>query len=266
MSHMLNANAIFRQLQRDHENNYIRDMNTIGSRIKQVREELGLTQSDLAKRIGAAQSTIGSLESGARNQPRKLISIAAALGVSAEWLETGRGTKEAHPQPLTAGNAHHNLRPVRAWDNEDELPPAEYFFIPAYELKVSCGDGSIAFEVDTRNQPMAMTRAWAKKNGFPVADLFTVQAQGNSMQHRIMDGASVTILKQQESDRIIAGKIYLIVFDGEWYLKYLTPQPTGDIVVRSENSNDYPNWTIPASRAHELTVIGRAVSVSNPLL
>lgn len=246
--------------------NYIRDMNTIGERIKSMRDELGLSQGELAKLSGVTQATIGNVEAGIRNQPRKLISIAAALGVNAEWLETGRGPKEAPTKSIDASNVRPNLRPVRTWDNEDELAQPEYFFIPALELKVSCGDGSIAFEVDTRNQPMAMTRAWAKKNGFPVADLFTVQAQGNSMQHRIMDGASVTILKQQESDRIIAGKIYLIVFDGEWYLKYLTPQPTGDIVVRSENSNDYPNWTIPASRAHELTVIGRAVSVSNPLL
>ncbi|XZG69259.1 S24 family peptidase [Chitinibacteraceae bacterium HSL-7] len=168
--------------------------------------------------------------------------------------------------PAGAPNVQANLRPVATWDNEDELPQGQYFFIPAYALRVSCGDGAVAFEVDTQAQPMAMTRAWAQRNGFAPDQLFTVRAAGHSMAPRIEDGASVTILKHQPGEHIVSGKIYLIVFDGQWYLKYLTPQPTGDIVVRSEDHQNHPHWTIPASRIDELVVVGRAVSVSQPIM
>ncbi|XZG71707.1 helix-turn-helix domain-containing protein [Chitinibacteraceae bacterium HSL-7] len=234
-------------------------MDTFAKRVKFRRKELGLTQHELAAAAGLKQSTIATIESGRNKSSTNIVALAEALQCSALWLEGGDG-------PMGTPNVRTNLRPVKTWDNEDELPEGLYFFIPAYELRVSCGDGSVAFEVDTQAQPMAMTRAWAQRNGFPLRDLFTVRAEGSSMTPRIEDGASVTILKHQHGERILSGKIYLIVFDGQWYLKYLTPQPTGDIVVRSEDHQNHPHWTIPASRIDELIVVGRAVSVSQPIL
>ncbi len=66
---------------------------TIADRIKEVRQELGWNQAQLAAQVGVSQSTIGNIESGQRKRPRELLSIAKALGVSAEWLETGKGGK-----------------------------------------------------------------------------------------------------------------------------------------------------------------------------
>jgi transcriptional regulator with XRE-family HTH domain len=66
---------------------------TIADRMKSVRQELGWNQAELAAQVGVSQSTIGNIESGQRKRPRELLSIAKALGVSAEWLETGKGGK-----------------------------------------------------------------------------------------------------------------------------------------------------------------------------
>jgi transcriptional regulator with XRE-family HTH domain len=67
----------------------LQDMDTIAKRIKETRVGLELTQKELAKKAGVSQGTIGNLESGARTSPRHLVQIANALGVTAEWLQSG---------------------------------------------------------------------------------------------------------------------------------------------------------------------------------
>ena len=70
---------------------------TIAERIKQIRTDRGMTQGQLADAVGVSQSSIGNIESGVRKRPRELLSIAQALGVSAEWLESGeRGAPALH--------------------------------------------------------------------------------------------------------------------------------------------------------------------------
>lgn len=69
-------------------------MNSIASRVKAARLEKGWSQGQLAEEVGLSQSTIGNIEAGVRKRPRELVSIAKALEVSAEWLESGKGAKK----------------------------------------------------------------------------------------------------------------------------------------------------------------------------
>ena len=64
---------------------------TIGERLQKARLAKGLTQAQLARAIGVSMSSIAMVETGLRGQPRKLRAMAALLGVSADWLETGEG-------------------------------------------------------------------------------------------------------------------------------------------------------------------------------
>jgi transcriptional regulator with XRE-family HTH domain len=82
----------------------ITDVKTLANRIKESRERLKLTQAGLAKASGVSQGTIGNLESGIRKSAREILSIAAALGVSPQWLATGKTTYG--PQILT----HHAVQ------------------------------------------------------------------------------------------------------------------------------------------------------------
>ncbi|MEW6663031.1 MAG: helix-turn-helix domain-containing protein [Bacillota bacterium] len=75
----------------------------IGARIKQLREELGLSQNELARRAGIAQSSLSYLESGAKSPSvDTLLLICKALGVSlTEFLgETGGNSAPEHIKPL----------------------------------------------------------------------------------------------------------------------------------------------------------------------
>jgi transcriptional regulator with XRE-family HTH domain len=65
----------------------------------------------LAEEVGVSQSSIRNIESGFRQRPRELVSIARALRVSPEWLETGKGPKtERSPLKLVGADAEPSVR------------------------------------------------------------------------------------------------------------------------------------------------------------
>lgn len=68
----------------------------MNARIKQIRRELGLTQTEFAERIGLKQNSIALIESGKRNiSDQAVLSICREYGINEEWLRTGRGEKMA---------------------------------------------------------------------------------------------------------------------------------------------------------------------------
>lgn len=73
---------------------------TLGTRIRAERKARGLTQKQLGESAGTSQQLIWRLENGTPlpdgSSPSTsfLFEIAEVLGVSAHWLETGKGPKE----------------------------------------------------------------------------------------------------------------------------------------------------------------------------
>jgi transcriptional regulator with XRE-family HTH domain len=64
-------------------------LTTMGARVRYVRKNLALTQTELAKLAGVTQPVISDLEANRTHTSGRTASIAAALGVKALWLETG---------------------------------------------------------------------------------------------------------------------------------------------------------------------------------
>lgn len=69
-------------------------MSTLASRIKQARKQAGLTQKDLAQRVGVSQPVISQLENGENLQSVHLLAIAKACGVDSDWLASGEEKPE----------------------------------------------------------------------------------------------------------------------------------------------------------------------------
>jgi transcriptional regulator with XRE-family HTH domain len=71
-----------------------------------ARERLGWSQVDLARRMHVAQPTVSSWEAG-KKAPRVTIMgrLSGILGVSFEWLSTGRGEMLLGKGPLMAREA-----------------------------------------------------------------------------------------------------------------------------------------------------------------
>ena len=64
----------------------------ISDRIKDLRKELNLKQSDFANKIGIKQAAISAIEKGIRNVTDRIINdICREFNVNEEWLRNGTG-------------------------------------------------------------------------------------------------------------------------------------------------------------------------------
>ena len=64
----------------------------MNERIRLLRKELGLNQSDFGNKIGVKQGTVSGYESGARTPLDAVVSsICREFDVNEEWLRTGEG-------------------------------------------------------------------------------------------------------------------------------------------------------------------------------
>ncbi|OZI62613.1 helix-turn-helix domain-containing protein [Bordetella genomosp. 11] len=69
-------------------------MKKFSDRLRHARSLRGYTQAEVARLAGLSQSAVASYESGERKSSRALFKLAAALGVEAQWLDTGKGPME----------------------------------------------------------------------------------------------------------------------------------------------------------------------------
>lgn len=98
-------------------------MASLGERLRKAREERKLSQDALAKAAGIKQSTVSFIESGRNTGSKYVAQLAAALRVSATWLATGRGPKDAPnvaPGPDIRGEV-----PLISWVKAGEFEEAE---------------------------------------------------------------------------------------------------------------------------------------------
>ncbi|PXZ06332.1 DNA-binding protein [Gilliamella apicola] len=65
-------------------------MNNLGQRIRARREELGLTQEQVAQQVGIKQQSYQAIESGSVKKPRHLYEISVALQCDMAWLLSGK--------------------------------------------------------------------------------------------------------------------------------------------------------------------------------
>src|ERR1051325_11990450 len=83
---------------------------TIGVRLKRLRLQRGLSQRDLSP-PGVSYAYISRIEAGARTPSVKALRmLAAKLGVSVEYLETGRDIRDTDARELELADAELELR------------------------------------------------------------------------------------------------------------------------------------------------------------
>lgn len=74
---------------------------SIGERLKLIRKESGLNQTEFGARINLSQTTIGLYESDNRViTDRALSQICSTFNINEEWLKTGEGEMRRATSPL----------------------------------------------------------------------------------------------------------------------------------------------------------------------
>lgn len=93
---------------------YSEEIATFGDRLAGAREALGLSQQDLAARLGVKLRTVLDWENDL-NDPRanKLQMLSGVLNVSISWLLTGEGEGLEVPAGQTAADAEAVLGEMR---------------------------------------------------------------------------------------------------------------------------------------------------------
>lgn len=152
----------------------------IGERIKSRREELGLTQQQLADRLGyKSKSAINKIELGVNDIAQKrIVDFAKALNTSIEYL-LGMDKKDSEEKP----------QPVR---------------IPVLG-RIAAG---IPLEMIEDIVDWEEVDAETAKQG----EIFALQIKGNSMEPRIVDGDVVILHRQEDAE---SGDIVIATVNGD---------------------------------------------------
>ena len=204
---------------------------TIGKRIKQLREDKGLTQEDIAKKIGVAIQTIYKYENEiVTNIPLdKLEKIAKALQTTPAYLMGWEKDAAPTPDPFSFSN----------------IQPIKKHRIPLLG-EIACGEPIFADE---------------DFEGFIESDIeadFALRCNGDSMTGaRIMDGDIVLIKKQ---DMVENGQIAAVIIENEATLKrvmYFKEKNT--LILKPENPR-YEDLIYTNDELNQIRILGKAVA------
>lgn len=89
---------------------------TMGDRIKERMDEIGMSQETLAKAVGISQPAIFKILAGKTKRTTRLSEIAAVLGVRPGWLVTGEGSK----LELISAEDREILEELKTMDKEEK--------------------------------------------------------------------------------------------------------------------------------------------------
>lgn len=115
-------------------------MSTLKDRLAEARTESGLSQAQLAKAVGAGQSTIASIENGRNKGSSLFLDLARALNVNVEWLMDGVGPKRGNG----AGDSAARPAPPAPWPFRT-IPEDQLRALP--ESQLNALEGAIALAI-----------------------------------------------------------------------------------------------------------------------
>lgn len=205
----------------------------IGARIRQRREELGLTLEELGDQLSLNKSTIMRYESGEVQKIKLPIlqSLAQALDVDPNWLALKTDVAEPYYK-----------RTIPTATNIIPLPLAS--FIPLVG-NIACGEPILAEE---------NIEGYVKAPAYCEGS-FALRCKGDSMTGaRIMDGDIVIIRQQSDIDD---GEIAAVLIEDEATLKRVYKMP-GRLVLRAENPR-YAPIDLSGAELDGVRILGKAV-------
>ena len=210
-------------------------MSTIGSRIRNRREELGLSQDELGRRLGyKSRSSINKIELDQRNLTQsKIKAIADALDTTPSYI---MGWDEPEQQ--------FDTEKLKFFDN---LLPSGIKRFPLLG-DIACG------KPITANEEVEL---YVEAGANIQAD-FCLRAKGDSMiRARIFDGDIVFIRKQSMVDN---GEIAAVVIDDEATLKRVNYYPEKNLLILKAENPDYEDLIYTGEQLDHVIILGKAVA------
>lgn len=192
-------------------------------RMKALRDQLGLSQSELARRAHSTQQTVNRLEAGGTDNPRNLLSLARALETNAAFLmgETDDSSAQLAEQRLQ-------------WRG----PPAEVVegsvMIPQLDIGYSMGGGTV-FEEYAQTALIPFPREWLRPLiGGTFGEIFVARGEGDSMMPTILDN-DVVIIDTAQKTITKQDRLWCLNYGELGMIKRVRMQPDGGALIISDN-------------------------------
>jgi phage repressor protein C with HTH and peptisase S24 domain len=216
-------------------------------RLTQRLKETGLTQSELAKRIGVSKTTITFWKTGVNKlSGENLMALAKALRCSARWLATGEGS--AVPEGLSLDKPWLDMDDA---SNVEQGPPivSPYRAIPIVGTAQMGADGYWYALEEADGTVDAYSRD---------ASAYALRLKGDSMEPAIHSGWVAVI----EPDRDYFPGEYVMVrtTEGESMLKRLLYSNEAEVSLLSVNGHTIRN--IPTEQIEHIHSVGAIVPPS----
>lgn len=206
-------------------------MNNLQERFAEAREQTGLTQAELAERVGVSQTAVLNIENGKTKKSGYLADLARELGVTYDWLAEGIGPRRLVDAP-GSGDAN--------------LP----FF---HQRQINANSSVVEINDDGPWQRIQQTTLASAQ--VDVGNAACVEVRGTAMHPVLPDGTITAV--DRGNTAIADGDLYAIDWHGELYVRVLIRRPGGGLRIRSYNSNEYPDENLPREEAEQITVLGR---------
>lgn len=198
-------------------------MDDVGSKLKEYFENKGITQSEIAEKLGVSKAYVNALFTGKRAFGKKQAEAWVNLfGLSASWLLTGEGdmlTGEQAMQSSTESDIH---------------------LIPL--LPVSAQGGSLNDFV------VSIKESSCEKIISPIkgAD-YAMSVSGESMAPEYPSGSQILIKRIDEKAFIDWGRVYVLDTCNGTVIKRLFPSETADKVLCKSINPEFPPFEVSLS-------------------
>lgn len=213
----------------------------IGSRIKTIREEKGLTQEELAKALGLNKSTIQRYETAKIEKIKLPVidAIAQKLNVNPEWLSNKTDVRTSY-----LGNDKDSL--AELINKYDNIKPIKLKRFPMLG-EIACGKPIFADE-DREHYIMA---------DMDIDADFCLTAKGDSMINaRIYNGDIVFI---KEMPIVENGDIAAVIIEDEATLKRVYYYPDDNMLQLVAENPKYKPLVYQGPELDTIRILGRAV-------
>lgn len=227
---------------------------SIGSRIKEARLAAKLTQKALAQKVGMAQASLSELETGESQSTTLIASLAAALGVNALWLETGKGTMT----PELSGGTVDVTELVPGARRVHASGPSDPTMTQIKKVKLKVQAGITGFQVEPEHyegETQGVPTSWILSEGLRKDALLSIVVRGDSMEPSLHDGDIIVV--NTADKQLVSGAVYVINYEGEAIVKRML-RDAGQWWLTSDNA-DQRKYHRQLCKGAECIVIGKVV-------
>lgn len=239
-------------------------MGTIGERLREERDRMGLTQGALADLIGQSKKSQMRYEGGQRSPDGNYLAALSDAGADVTYILTGVRTISALP-----GTSMHQF-----WHMHEQLAPAlevakaaenlattdidgeQFITVPFYNVHLAAGAGALNDDRPATSL-VAFHQDWFVNNDISPIETCIVLIRGDSMEPSLSDGDPVMIDTAKKTVR--NGRIYAFVqADGEARVKRLRHiKPNGIALISDNETHDLE--IVTGEDANDLKIIGEVV-------